>query len=366
MRYLLTIILIATSCITNAVFAQNTKNKKITVIAYYAGDASAIDQYPIEKLTHIIYSFCHLKGNRLNVDNSNDSATIKHLAGLKKRNPDLKVILSLGGWGGCEPCSRVFSTDAGRNEFAASVKEINDYFQTDGIDLDWEYPAIEGYPGHLFQPADKANFTSLIAVLRKTMGSKEEISFAAGGFQSYLKQSIDWDKVIPLVDRVNLMTYDLINGYSKVTGHHTALYSTAQQKESTDAAVKYLVSVGVPSNKLVIGAAFYARFFATESAEGTGLYQACKFDHGMSYKDINLKELEKQGFDYHWDDVAKAPWLFSKTKKQQITYDNEQSIALKTKYAIDNNLDGIMFWQLGDDKPQNGLLDALYKASENR
>lgn len=350
----------------SACLAQNANTgakRKISVIAYYAGDGNAIDQYPVEKLTHLIYSFCHLKGNRLNVDNSKDSATIKHLAELKKRNPELKIMLSLGGWGGCETCSAAFSTKAGRKEFAASVREVNDYFQTDGIDLDWEYPVIEGYPGHLYQQADKENFTGLVKALRKSLGNNHEISFAAGGFQSYLRQSIEWDKIVPLVDKINLMTYDLVNGYSKVTGHHTPLYSTPEQKESTDAAVKYLLSIGVPADKMVIGAAFYGRLFDTDSAEGSGLYQSGKFNHGLSYKNLDIAELEKAGFKYYWDDTAKAPYFFSALKKQQITYDNEQSITLKTKYAISNKLNGIMFWQLGEDKPVNGLLDALYKAT---
>ena len=56
-------------------FTQN-KNK-ISVIAYYAGDAKSVDEYPIEKLTHIIFSFCHLKGNELAIDNENDAETIR-------------------------------------------------------------------------------------------------------------------------------------------------------------------------------------------------------------------------------------------------------------------------------------------------
>src|SRR5690349_22776137 len=70
------------------------------------------------------------------------------------------------------------------------------------------------------------NFTLLIQALRTTLGDKYEISFAAGGFTKFLTQSIEWNAVMPFVDRVNLMTYDLINGYSTVTGHHTPLYST--------------------------------------------------------------------------------------------------------------------------------------------
>lgn len=224
-------------CFTVSLYAQT--KKPLNVIAYYSAGPEKINAIPANKLTHIIFSFCHLQGNRLAVYNTRDTLTIKKLVELKKVNNDLKVILSLGGWGGCAPCSEVFSEDVNRKEFAKSVLELNQYFGTDGIDLDWEYPAIEGYPGHAYGPADKVNFTSLVADLRNTLGDKYEISFAAGGFQHFIDESVEWDKVMPLIDRVNLMTYDLINGYSTQTGHHTALYSRKEQKESTDNAVHH-------------------------------------------------------------------------------------------------------------------------------
>src|SRR6202007_3145966 len=98
-----------------------------------------------------------------------------------------------------------------------------------------------------------------------------------GGFDSYLKQSVDWDKVILLLDKINLMSYDLVNGYSKMTGHHTPLYSNSLQKESADNAIRFLDSIHVPLNKIIIGAAFYAREWDSVSNAGNGLYQAGRF-----------------------------------------------------------------------------------------
>lgn len=344
---------------TNAANAQTTANKKIAVIGYYAGNATRVDSFPVEKLTHIIFSFTHLKGNELWVNNQRDTATIQKLVSLKQRNPSLKVILSLGGWGGCQTCSPVFATAKGRRVFARSVKNINNYFKTDGIDLDWEYPAIAGFPGHQFLKEDKQNFTSLIKKLRKKLGGKNEMSFAAGGFTQFLAESIEWQKVSPLVDKINLMTYDLISGNSTTLGHHTPLYSTPQQIESTDHAVKYLDSIGVPRNKLIIGAAFYGRIFDVDEDINNGLYQKGKFNKGISFSRLDKDTLAVDGFKYYWDDVAKAPYMYSAAKKQLLTYDDEQSIMLKTKYAIDNKLGGIMFWQLSDDKFTNGLLDTI-------
>lgn len=357
---------IVVASIAVVVFAASVaaqRHSRINVIAYYAGDLKTVDSYPVEKLTHIIFSFCHLRGNSLSVDGPADAATIRHLVALKKRNPSLKVILSLGGWGGCTTCSPVFSTDQGRIEFARSVKELCETYNTDGIDIDWEYPAIEGYPGHAYTPEDRHNFTLLMQSLRQVLGDDLEISFAAGGFSKYLEQSVEWKAVIPFVDRVNLMTYDLTNGYSIVTGHQTPLYSTPEQIESADHAVTYLDSIGVPRNKLVIGAAFYARIFDVDMDAGNGLYQPGKFDKSVSFKQFNAKVLERQGYRYYWDDTAQAPYLYNPVKRKIYTYDDARSVTAKTKYAITRGLDGIMFWQLADDKSDHGLLDAIYKAA---
>jgi len=347
-------------------FSQSKMKKRaankqpLAVIAYYAGHAAQVDSFAAEKLTHIIFSFCHLKGNELAVDNAGDTLTIQRLVALKSRNPQLKVLLSLGGWGGCETCSDVFSTENGRTVFAQSVKNLLDYFKADGIDLDWEYPAISGYPGHRFVPEDKPNFTQLVTQLRKAIGPQQVISFAAGGFSQYLQEAIEWKKVMAVVDFVNLMTYDLINGYSTVTGHHTGLYSTPKQKESTDNAVRFLDSAGIPRNKLVIGAAFYARIFENVDSVNNGLYQACKFKNGVPYKAFPYVLSKDSGFVYHWDPIAKAPWLYNAKQKLFVTYDDSTSMRLKTAYARNKKLNGIMFWQLGEDTFSGGLLDVIY------
>jgi chitinase len=333
------------------------------VIAYFLGKPEQVDSCAAEKLTHILFSFCHLSGNKLSVDNKADSVTIQKLVALKKRNPKLKVMLSLGGWGGCKTCSEVFSSESGRREFAASVLAVNQYFHADGIDLDWEYPAIEGYPTHQFLPDDKRNFTLLIQLLRKTLGTKYEISFAAGGFQKYLDESIEWALVMKEVDRVNIMSYDLVNGYATVTGHHTPLYSTKEQLESTDNAVTFLIEKGIPPGKLVIGAAFYARIWEKVPETNEGLYQTGSFKTSVDYKNFD-KLSAANGYVYHWDDAAKAPWLYNRTQKLFVTFDDVRSTELKTEYAIQKKLGGIMFWEISEDFKNNELLNVIDKTKK--
>jgi len=84
-----------------------TGPKNFAVIAYYAGRTSMIDSFEVEKLTHLIFCFCHLKGNMLSVGNARDSATIQRMVALKSRNPNLKIILSLGGGAVVKPVHRL-------------------------------------------------------------------------------------------------------------------------------------------------------------------------------------------------------------------------------------------------------------------
>jgi chitinase len=340
-------------------FARDESPGQFAVIAYFHGNSAEIENYRVDRLTHINYSFLRLRGHKLVVRGVRDSMNIARLVSVKKTNPNLKVGISFAGWGGCETCSEVFASKEGREEFAASAKDILQRFGADGIDLDWEYPAVEGYPGHKYAPADKESFTLLIQELRSVFGKEYEISFAAGGLTDCLRNSIDWAKVMPMVDRAHIMTYDLVNGYSTTTGHHTPLYSSADQSESTDRAVRLLDSLGVPAGKIIIGGAFYARVFEDVRNERDGLYQQGRFKTYLLYRDFDRFFDTNEGFEHHWDSTAQAPFSYNPREKLFATYDNQRSVALKTRYAVRNRLGGIMFWELSGDKREHGLLEAI-------
>ena len=338
--------------------------KELSVIAYYAGNSSAIDSFDVSKLTQIIFSFGRLNGNQLYIRTAEDSLTIQQLVSLKKIHPNLSVLLSLGGWGGCETCSDVFSKGKGRKAFARSTKEVIDYFGADGIDLDWEYPAIEGYPGHKYKLEDRKNFTKLVKQLRKRLGDNKEVTFAAGVSKAFFENSVDWKKVMPMVNRVNLMTYDLANGTLSGIGHHTPLYSTPMQPSSAQYAISFLDSLRIPRNKMVIGAGFYARVFEMADTLNKGLYRQGTFKTAVHFKDFENVFSPAEGFTLHWDPIAQAPYYYNADKKLFVTMDDLQSIKLKTQYAMEKGLDGIMFWQLTHDKKEGGLLDMIHRTKK--
>ena len=359
-------LVIILSCVLNFAKAKglhrnSSKKSSEVVMAYYTGNGTEINQYHVNELTHLIFSFVHLKNNKLTVSSSADSITLRQLVALKSQHPHLKIMVSMGGWGGCASCSKTFSTAKGRRIFARSVKKVLDTYHLDGIDLDWEYPTIQGYPGHLFTPKDKEHFTDLIRCLRHKLGKNKIISFAAGGFTKYLRNSIDWRRVVPKVNYVNLMSYDLINGYSKVTGLHTPLYSNPEQSESVDNAVQYLDSIHINMHKVVIGAAFYARVWKNVPNINHGLYQPGKFKQMVNYKNFDSYFNPTKGFVFYWNKASQAPWCYSAKEHLFGTFDNIRSVQLKMNYVKKMGLGGIMFWELTCDKPKGGLLDAIYQ-----
>ena len=351
MKKLIFLLILTISC-------NNNIEIKPQVIAYYAGDEKSINEFDLEGVDQIIYSFLHLKGNQLAIDDKKDSLTLLNVINQKKKYPKLKVLVSLGGWGGCETCSDIFSSKKARIEFAISTADIIESFNADGIDLDWEYPGISGYPGHSYKLEDRENFTDLIIQLRKYMKKDHILSFAAGASYRFFENSIEWDKVMPLVNNVNLMTYDFYGSGSTKTGHHTALSSNEFQNRSAESSIKALINLGVNPKKIFIGGAFYIKTFKNVENINNGLNQNA--DWNRSYNQLSFEDV-RSNFNFYWDSLAKSPYAYDSINKIFATFDDHKSIKLKSQYALDKKLGGIMFWQLMNDKKKNGLLSTMVK-----
>jgi chitinase len=118
---------------------------------------------------------------------------------------------------------------------------------------------------------------------------------------------------------------------------------------------------GVPPKKLVIGAAFYARVFKIDEGFPVDLYQPCTFQHTFRFSQAETILADSSGYFVHFDSTAFAPYAINRSSRLVATFDDERSIAEKTRYAVSKGLGGIMFWQLCDDKSKGGLLDVIHR-----
>ena len=272
------------------------------------------------------------------------------LARIRQINPEIQIILSVGGWsaGGF---SEAAATEEGRATFATSAAAIINDYELDGLDIDWEYPTIPA-AGIGASPEDRQTFTYLLQTCRdeldKLPGKRPLLTIAAGSGPYWCKNT-EMEKVTPLLDYVQIMTYDMSNGYGHVTGHHTNLYqpAEAQKESSAELSVQDFLDHGVPAEKIVIGAAFYSHWFQGVEDDGDGYLATAEVagTHGPDYDQIMNDYIGKNGYERYWDDVAKAPWIYN--GENFITYDDEESLDHKIQYVKDQGLLGIMYWEYG-------------------
>ena len=137
----------------------------------------------------------------------------------------MKIVLSVGGWG-ADGFSHMAMTEEGRRKFARSCLDAVERYNLDGIDIDWEYPCSDA-AGIGADPRDKENFTALLAALREYLGKGRIVSVAVGASRRCIADT-QMDKVAEIVDYVQLMTYDMVDGTR--AGHHAALGATKGDK----------------------------------------------------------------------------------------------------------------------------------------
>ncbi|MEO6188048.1 MAG: glycoside hydrolase family 18 protein [Ginsengibacter sp.] len=356
----------------SAVKPTDRKDKKPVIIAYVGGfrGIAEIDALDPNKLSHINYAFVDVKNNRAWLHNlATDTINFRRLNELKKRNKDLKLLISMGGWTWSKNFSDAVLTDTSTHAFAYSCIDIVADYNLDGVDIDWEYPGLKG-DNNKFRPEDKEGYTRLFKELRQGLDSLQKITHkkyfvttAVGAHQNYIEHT-EMDNVAKYVDFVNLMSYDYAGPRNTISSHHTNLYTSSSDtsQESTDKSVKAFIAAGVPADKLVVGFGFYGKGWEMETTDNNGLYRKTVKPIRAGGFDLLRDSLEdKNGYIKYWDDVAKAPYLFNAQTKYFITYDDERSIREKCEYIKKHGLAGAMFWEYADDKREI-LLDVINKA----
>jgi GH18 family chitinase len=341
------------------------------VIGYVFAQDKVIDPASIaaDGLTHINYAFANIKDGLVVEGFAHDAENYKVLTGLRRKNADLKVLVSVGGWTWSGGFSDAALTPESRARFVASAVAFVKRHDLDGFDVDWEYPGLKGY-GNTFRKEDKQNFTSLMTELRAALdkagtaaGRRYVLSFAAGANVPEFLQTTEMDKVQAVVDFVNLMTYDFTDSEEdRLAFHHSNLYThPADDKQlSCDRSVREYLAAGVPARKLVLGIPFYGKAWGGVGAENGGLLQA----GGKATEKLETRYgtlagmIGKDGWTRYWDRQAQAPYLYNAEKRLFITYDDPESVTVKTRYILEHGLGGAMFWQYYSD-PSGALLGAL-------
>ncbi len=209
-------------------------------------------------MTRINYAFATIKNGRMVLAGESDGANLAQLIDLRKQNPSLAILVSVGGWLGSGSFSDVALNAQSRSVFVDSAIEVLKNYDLDGVDVDWEYPGLVGAGNH-FRREDKQNFTLLLKDLRARLTQESQathrrlyLTIAAGASDEYVANT-EMAQVAQYVDTVNLMAYDYYEpGSDPTTGNHAALFTDPAdpQQESADNTVKAFKPQAFPRTKL--------------------------------------------------------------------------------------------------------------------
>ncbi len=261
-----------------------------------------------------------------------------------------RVLISLGGAANSTYFPSVTADSAVQAKFIDNIVAFIDTNDYDGVDIDWETPANAQQTAHL------TAFVQSVRTAFDRIDSSRLITMAIPA-TSYGGQHFDYKSLTPYVDWYNVMCYDFVGSWVRYAGHNSPLYQAPNdpnQAGSDSSAVYYNISRGIPGNKLVLGVPFYGDVF-----NASGLYMTGTWTGNTVYSDV-MNDINS-GWTYKWDGVSEVPYLTNSASTQFITFEDTNSIKLKTEFSIRQGLGGIMIWELSQDlyNGRQPLLEAI-------
>ena len=299
--------------------------------------------------------------------------SFRYFQSIPNTNHRLKKILYIGG---ADDKQSFFNAIQHIDHFVNSAGAIIDTYHLAGIDLDFEI-------NRPYTPEEAIGYARLVERLRKKLGTSVLISMATIIDPETL-QSVGrdhWHVIANHANFISMMCYDLTSPFSQPAFTELAsnLYSVPEarpslqnQHLSCDQSIRYLNTLGVPMNKMVLGIPAYAISYGGVGFEGNGLFQPSVPDKTPVFDDMmkgqlrysTVVRLHQKGFKEHrlmTNGQVNGVWVYNPDTYQWVTFDNPQSVQSKTAYVVKNKLAGVMLWRIGQDVSSDHK-DSLLKA----
>lgn len=331
--------------------------------------------------THLAFGFAGLNRHSSEIkvldpynelDDNWGKGAYRRFNNLKRFNPNLKTLLSVGGWNeGATAYSKMSADPEKRQKFIASTLTLLNKHGFDGLDFDWEYPGgRDDSPGEL---VDRKNYITLLGELRAAFDQNERgrllLTAAVSAGEQTIDKAYDVPSMASLLDYINVMSYDFHGWFPKhtYTGHNSPLFALPEEANdpqhpghdlNSDYAIRYWIKEGAPASKLLMGMAAYGRGFLLKNASDHGFYADASgpIDPGMytsqagfwgynEYCEKMKSELDE--WTMYRDPHVVAPYIVKGNK--WFSFDDEISIRRKSEYVKEMGLGGAMIWSIDTD-----------------
>ncbi len=310
---------------------------------------------------------------------------------LKKINPQLRTLLSIGGWSFNDPSdpmgkytyklfSEMVSNESNRVQFINSAISYAHTYGFDGIDIDWEYPGDSTRGG---SPEDFSNFIEFLKEAYAACHSASPsllLTYASpaivpSGVSDSYKNNPDsyfsWlADCSTYLDRFNVMAYDYHGAFDspKLTGVNAPLDRDTDPNSSLfiAATIANYLKNGVPAYKIVLGMPTYGHSYGgvstlTDADNGPGKPFSAPGAAGpstgapgtLAYFEI-ADMIALNQLIFASDVTTKTAYGYNISTQEWVSFDTPDTITLKVNLAKQNALLGGMFWAVDDDEYQWG------------
>ena len=309
--------------------------------------------------THLIFSFASVsENNELVPAQESDTALYSEFANLKTENPNLKILIAVGGWAFNDPptqhrFSNMASTKENRDAFINSAVNFMGQNGFDGIDIDWEYPAADDRGG---TPEDYNNFADLLQEMHDAFQQTAQrfILTIAVPISNWYLRHFDLERIHPVVDFMNVMAYDIHGVWDsniKDLGPYVRSHTNITEIEQS---LNMFFKNGVPPGKLAMGTGAYGRAFTLSDTNcfqpgcqfiGPGKEGPCSQAAGtLAYFEIIDILNNNPNAIKVYDAASMSNYLYF--DDQWISYDDTATFSLRRTFATNKCLGGIMVWSV--------------------
>ncbi|KAM0313290.1 hypothetical protein ACHAPQ_012074 [Fusarium lateritium] len=358
------------------------------VVGYYEGWAAGRscndfmpEQIPLGVYTHLNFAFATVDPKTFEVlpASSSDVKLYKRLTSLKQQDPDLKVMIAIGGWTFNDPgptattFSDIARSESAQKAFIKSLISMMSTYDFDGVDLDWEYPVANDRSG---RDEDFKNFPSFLKNLKqalKSTGGRDEVSLTLPASFWYL-QHFDIVALEKHVDFFNIMSYDLHGTWDKTNKWVGPYLNAHTNMTEIKDAMNLLWRNNINGNKVVLGTGFYGRAFTATSPnclkpgctyESGAPRQPCSNEISVMIQSEIVDVMKRTGRTPTLDKEAGVK-ILTFDSNQWVAFDDEDTFKIKADFAREQCMSGIMVWAVSQDVADGKYSRAIGKVADRK
>ncbi|KAL4986479.1 hypothetical protein BDW68DRAFT_178697 [Aspergillus falconensis] len=264
--------------------------------------------------------------------------------------------------------------DADLKRFFRSLISFLSTYNLDGVDIDWEYPRPHDIVDRGGRDEDFENFPIFLRRLKQALrsaGGRYGVTLTLPASYWFL-QYFDIVNLEKHVDFFNIMSYDLHGAWDKGNKWLGPYLNAHTNLTEIGTVLDLLWWNKIPSNKVVLGTAFYGRAFTATSSrcmepgctfESAGTMGSCSRENGILLNSEIMDILDARGVKPTLDKIAGvkiATW-----DNQWVADDDKETLELKAQFSLGLGLGGVMVWAVSHDTQDQRFSNSFFRRAAN-